>query len=175
MNKIILMCTAAVMLFGSVAQAQNGDWAVARPVYTAQAVRRPVPVQQVALRQVPAQQVQVVRYQTVDASGLPVEYTVTSSPVYASEQTVQTVQAVQTVPQYTVQQACQPCQCVPACQPQTYVAGLGYEQRVPVAVYRPLLGLGSERPVYIGRGILGQPKAYVEGQPVRNAIRWIMP
>ncbi|MBI1900345.1 MAG: hypothetical protein HYS13_04415 [Planctomycetia bacterium] len=173
MNKIILMCTAAVMLFGSVARAQNGDWAVARPVYRTQVARQvpaqQVPVQQVALRQVPAQQVQVVRYQTVDASGVPVEYTVTSSPVYASGQTVQ---ALQTVPQYA---ALQPCQCVPVCQTQTYTAGLGYEQRVPVAVYRPLLGLGSERPVYIGRGVLGQPKAFVEGQPVRNAIRWIMP
>ena len=162
MNKLILMCTAAVMLFGSVAKAQNGDWAVARPTYRTQVV-------QVAARQVPAQQVQVVRYQSVDASGVPVEYTVTSSPMYASGQTVQTVQAS---PQYT---ALQPCQCVPACQPQTYAAGLGYEQRVPVAVYRPLLGLGGERPVYIGRGVLGQPKAFVEGQPVRNAIRWIMP
>ncbi len=31
------------------------------------------------------------------------------------------------------------------------------------------------RPVYMGRGLIGQPKLYVEGQPLRNALRFLTP
>jgi len=31
------------------------------------------------------------------------------------------------------------------------------------------------RDVYLGRGLLGQPKAYVSGQPLRNGLRFLTP
>lgn len=31
------------------------------------------------------------------------------------------------------------------------------------------------RPIYLGRGLIGQPKVYVEGQPFRNALRFLTP
>lgn len=31
------------------------------------------------------------------------------------------------------------------------------------------------RPVYVGKGLIGQPKLYVEGQPLRNALRFLTP
>jgi len=42
--------------------------------------------------------------------------------------------------------------------------------------YRPLLGFGQNSyDPFLGRGIIGQPVAYVDGQPVRNFIRYISP
>jgi hypothetical protein len=42
--------------------------------------------------------------------------------------------------------------------------------------YRPLVALRPLPPAYaVGRGILGQPKVYVPGQPVRNFVRYISP
>ena len=38
----------------------------------------------------------------------------------------------------------------------------------PYVVARP-------RPYYVGRGLIGQPKLYVGGQPIRNALRFITP
>jgi hypothetical protein len=40
----------------------------------------------------------------------------------------------------------------------------------PVAVPRPVVGT-----FYMGRGIIGQPKLYVDGQPIRNVLRWLTP
>ncbi|MEL7499466.1 MAG: hypothetical protein AAFN77_17815 [Planctomycetota bacterium] len=43
-------------------------------------------------------------------------------------------------------------------------------------VYTPLLPLVSQRPgTYMGQGIIGQPTAYVDGQPLRNLLRYISP
>ena len=42
----------------------------------------------------------------------------------------------------------------------------------PQVVYRQTVPLGG---VTLGRGVIGQPKLYVEGQPVRNFIRWLSP
>lgn len=40
--------------------------------------------------------------------------------------------------------------------------------------YRPLLSFGQEKnPVQVGQGLLGQPVAYVPGQFIRNALRYI--
>ena len=40
----------------------------------------------------------------------------------------------------------------------------------------PLISFGQERnPVQVGQGLLGQPKAYVPGQPLRNGIRYFFP
>lgn len=42
--------------------------------------------------------------------------------------------------------------------------------------YRPLIGFGQTLDnAYLGRGIIGQPTAYVDGQPVRNFIRYLFP
>ena len=41
---------------------------------------------------------------------------------------------------------------------------------------QPLIKLKNLPPgTYVGQGIVGQPKAYVDGQPVRNLFRYIMP
>jgi len=48
----------------------------------------------------------------------------------------------------------------------------------PSIGYGPVLALSpAPQPgnVVLGRGILGQPTAYVRGQPVRNAFRWLFP
>ena len=46
----------------------------------------------------------------------------------------------------------------------------------PVVLGQNPAGLGTGPPGhYIGRGIIGQPKLYVAGQPVRNALRFITP
>lgn len=42
--------------------------------------------------------------------------------------------------------------------------------------FRPLLGFGQDNyNVQLGRGIIGQPVAYVDGQPLRNFLRYIFP
>ena len=42
--------------------------------------------------------------------------------------------------------------------------------------YQPLLRLQNMPPgVYLGQGIIGQPTAYVDGQPLRNLLRYISP
>jgi len=46
----------------------------------------------------------------------------------------------------------------------------------PTMTYRPLVPL---MPVpgqyYVGRGVVGQPKVYVPGQPIRNFLRYLSP
>ncbi len=40
--------------------------------------------------------------------------------------------------------------------------------------YSPLLSLRNLPPgTYIGQGILGQPKAYIDGEPIRNLLRYM--
>lgn len=42
--------------------------------------------------------------------------------------------------------------------------------------YQPLIRLQNLPPgTYLGQGIIGQPTAYVDGQPVRNLLRYIFP
>ncbi|GAA4426968.1 hypothetical protein [Bremerella cremea] len=53
----------------------------------------------------------------------------------------------------------------------------------PAAVYpvdrtsfRPVLPIFSMSDnSYVGRGLLGQPKVYTEGQPIRNSLRYVLP
>lgn len=46
----------------------------------------------------------------------------------------------------------------------------------PVVTYRPVIDVAPMPPaVYTGRGLLGQPKLYVPGQPVRNFFRYLSP
>ena len=57
-------------------------------------------------------------------------------------------------------------------QPQTF----GMQPTVGNGPYRPIITLRNLPPgTYIGQGIVGQPKAYVDGQPMRNFIRYISP
>ncbi len=45
-----------------------------------------------------------------------------------------------------------------------------------VARYRPIMSLGSVPQDYqVGQGLLGQPKVYVPGQPLRNFVRYLTP
>lgn len=53
----------------------------------------------------------------------------------------------------------------------TYYAPTAAPLGVPVAT--PVVN--STPGVVVGRGILGQPKAYVPGQPLRNALRFVTP
>ena len=42
--------------------------------------------------------------------------------------------------------------------------------------YQPIIRLSNMQPgTYLGQGIIGQPTAYVDGQPVRNLLRYIFP
>jgi hypothetical protein len=42
--------------------------------------------------------------------------------------------------------------------------------------YRPLIGLGQDvRKAQLGRGIIGQPVAYMPSQPLRNVLRYLFP
>jgi hypothetical protein len=41
--------------------------------------------------------------------------------------------------------------------------------------HRPLIGFGQGANAQLGRGIVGQPTAYVNGQPIRNFLRYIFP
>jgi hypothetical protein len=42
--------------------------------------------------------------------------------------------------------------------------------------YRPLIGLGQDLSrAQLGRGIIGQPTAYMASQPVRNILRYLVP
>jgi hypothetical protein len=58
---------------------------------------------------------------------------------------------------------------------------VSYSSYMPVAstpyvAYSPIVPIVPAYPnVVVGRGIIGQPKAYVPGQPLRNAIRFITP
>ena len=43
-------------------------------------------------------------------------------------------------------------------------------------VYQPLLNIVQPNPgTYLGQGIIGQPTAYVNGQPIRNLLRYVAP
>ncbi len=66
----------------------------------------------------------------------------------------------------------------PGGSPFSYVpqTGMAYNNNGYDSGYRPLIGFGQTlNNAYLGRGIVGQPTAYVDGQPVRNFIRYIFP
>ena len=41
--------------------------------------------------------------------------------------------------------------------------------------YTPVVGFGQGTNAQLGRGLYGQPTAYVDGQPVRNFLRYVFP
>ena len=52
-----------------------------------------------------------------------------------------------------------------------------YPGMVPIkGTYRPLVPIGKIYPqTYVAQGLIGQPKAFVDGQPVRNFFRYVLP
>ena len=77
---------------------------------------------------------------------------------------------------------CFPGSTYPTTYPSTGYTGGTYVQPyaqpiVPQGSYRPILSFSNGLPpgTYLGQGIIGQPKAYVDGQPVRNFFRYIFP
>ena len=60
-----------------------------------------------------------------------------------------------------------------ACQPCAPAGGFNYGNP-RTSGYRPLWPVVTMPPnYYFGRGILGQPKVYVPGQPIRNVLRYL--
>ncbi len=63
------------------------------------------------------------------------------------------------------------------------IAPVGVQQntwRTPISsstgVYQPVIRLANVPPgTFVGQGIIGQPKAYVDGQPIRNLMRYVFP
>jgi hypothetical protein len=94
---------------------------------------------------------------------------------YAPSLTTQTVpiQASASVPVTTSGACCNPC--VTCCMPAQQVAAPVAQTVVPqtVNVSTPVATLPPNH--FFGRGIVGQPVAYVEGQPLRNFFRAISP
>jgi hypothetical protein len=74
-----------------------------------------------------------------------------------------------------------PSQIAPAIAlpPGTGIAPTGIAGSLPPVIpgspgYRPLISFGQEaNPVQVGQGLLGQPVAYVPGQTIRNALRYL--
>jgi hypothetical protein len=94
---------------------------------------------------------------------------------YAPSLTAQTVpiQASASVPVTTSSACCNPC--VTCCMPVQQVATPVAQTVVPqtVSVSTPVSTLPPNH--FFGRGLVGQPVAYVEGQPVRNVLRFFSP
>jgi len=82
---------------------------------------------------------------------------------------------------------CQPCDCQSltnvgfapttnvGCQP--YATTTAYPIAQSAYSYRPVNTAVPTQTngTYVGRGLIGQPKAYVDGQPVRNLFRFLTP
>jgi hypothetical protein len=57
--------------------------------------------------------------------------------------------------------------------PVTYAQPVSYAAPIQTVSYNAQPALGPNR--YIGRNLFGSPKVYANGQPVRNALRWLGP
>lgn len=57
-----------------------------------------------------------------------------------------------------------------------YVSSVPYVSSPATTAYQPLVPIVSTPPsYYVGRGVIGQPKMYVPGQPIRNFLRYLTP
>jgi hypothetical protein len=129
---------------------------------------------------------QTASYQTIATgpAGQPAALP-TASPTYLTPQQASLPQYQQAgIYQTTYQQCAPPAPSFPstgavpgAFVPPTLTPNLTPGLYTPNnAGFSPLLSLGQENyNVLLGRGILGQPTAYVPGQPVRNFMRYIFP
>ena len=72
---------------------------------------------------------------------------------------------------------CNPCQPIQTVAYQAPVQTIAYQQ--PVAPVQPIATTAQPGYIdgkwYVGKGLLGRPKLYAEGQPIRNAFRTILP
>jgi hypothetical protein len=105
--------------------------------------------------------------------GLQVHEAEAQPPVQGTPTTLQPLNH-DTSPFYGSKAVLAPCrEATTACQPVTPSPGSDYQQPI-VSSYRPVWPVVPMPPKYIiGRGILGQPKLYVPGQPVRNILRYL--
>jgi len=66
--------------------------------------------------------------------------------------------------------------CSPCSSPTTVCSPAVCNTGAPVVAYRPVVAKPPLPPRHrFGRGLIGQPVVYVDGQPVRNALRWFFP
>jgi hypothetical protein len=57
-----------------------------------------------------------------------------------------------------------------------YATSVPYVPSSATTVYQPLVPIVSQpASYYVGRGVIGQPKMYVPGQPIRNFLRYLSP
>lgn len=73
---------------------------------------------------------------------------------------------------------CDPCACTPMAAYQYAPTQVGYQPGFSsqYSSYRPTIPNQSlPHGVYVGEGLIGQPKAYVDGQPLRNFLRFVLP
>jgi hypothetical protein len=60
--------------------------------------------------------------------------------------------------------------------PAPYASSIPYVSSPATTAYQPLVPIVSAPPsYYVGRGVIGQPKMYVPGQPIRNFLRYLTP
>ena len=105
----------------------------------------------------------------------------TQQPVVAPQVTYSPSLGVPTTWQVAMRPGCQSCGTPPASLPPTlptYSPNQGTVAGFPPAgrqVYQPLIALQNMPPsVYPGQGIFGSPKLYVDGQPIRNLLRYLI-
>ncbi len=57
-----------------------------------------------------------------------------------------------------------------------FATSVPYVPSSATTVYQPLVPIVSQpASYYVGRGVIGQPKMYVPGQPIRNFLRYLSP
>jgi hypothetical protein len=204
MRATILVLAAVVALMASVAQAQTYGTVSSRGIVVRGVSRTPAAVRtSAAVYRRPVSQVSaasIIAQPAVQSS----PQVTSSTPLYSDNRTVRTTarpvyytanQAVVTTSSPCATCGCSPCTCAPAtscyvqqpcptptlgadcCNPcQTCAPACAPCCPTRRVGLRPVIDVGTRDPcLQMGRGILGQPKVYVPGQPVRNFVRWLTP
>ena len=93
-------------------------------------------------------------------------------PEYQSCITARPVPSLTPLPYY--EPAATPQAVTPLLQNTVYQPASSQVVAPPTPIYQTVVPLRPAPPNYIiGRGIIGQPKLYVPGQPILNALRWL--
>ena len=169
MTVTTMLLTTLLLLTLIATTADARSYAAYRPAYRA-AVRQNAPYRNAPYRNA---QYRNAFYQTDNARLAPPTVTFPNQAQSAgqvksafSRPTLQPMPAQSVAPQ-PVGPA---CDAVPHIPPGVATFG------TPLVTYRPLVPLVSmPRSYQVGRGILGQVKVYVPGQPIRNALRYLTP
>jgi hypothetical protein len=111
---------------------------------------------------------------TVIAPGAPI---VVARPVVQSSVVAQPAPATRTVWYSAPAASIAPSLSVPAAAPAVIAAPVTtVVGTAPTIVYRPVTAVVPvQTSYYVGSGLIGQPKVYVTGQPVRNTLRFLSP